>query len=143
MYFISKSVNLIPSPVSRSAIPCRDASVRILARAGTSLTLKLSIISRELNLLFILIDVRLKPQKIDLENINYLGKNNVPLNLIFTKCDKVKKEELKINVDSFINQILDSWEVVPKYFITYSTKRVGIDDILSQISETINSITKK
>ena len=94
-------------------------------------------------LLFILIDVRLKPQKIDLENINYLGKNNVPLNLIFTKCDKVKKEELKINVDSFINQILDSWEDVPKYFITSSTKRVGIDEILSQISDTINSITKK
>ena len=99
--------------------------------------------SHKLALLFILIDVRLKPQKIDLENINYLGKNNVPLNLIFTKCDKVKKEELKINVDSFINQILDSWEDVPKYFITSSTKRVGIDDILSQISDTINSITKK
>ena len=40
--------------------------------------------SHKLALLFILIDVRLKPQKIDLENINYLGKNNVPLNLIFT-----------------------------------------------------------
>ena len=96
--------------------------------------------SKKLALLFLLIDVRLKPQKIDLENINYLGKNGVPINLIFTKCDKVGKEELKKNINLFNSELLNSWKNLPDYFISSSVKKIGIDSILGQINKTIISI---
>ena len=96
--------------------------------------------SKKLALLFLLIDVRLKPQKIDIENVNYLGKNGIPINLIFTKCDKVGKEELKKNINLFNSELLNSWKNSPDYFISSSVKKIGIDSILGQINKTIISI---
>ena len=103
---------------------------------------KFLIKSKKLALLFLLIDVRLKPQKIDLENINYLGKNDVPINVIFTKCDKVGKEELKNNIKLFNSELLNSWKNTPDYFISSSIKKIGNDSILDQINKTIISINK-
>lgn len=96
--------------------------------------------SKKLALLFLLIDVRLKPQKIDIENVNYLGKNGIPINLIFTKCDKLGKEELKKNINLFNSELLNSWKNSPDYFISSSVKKIGIDSILGQINKTIISI---
>jgi GTP-binding protein len=96
--------------------------------------------SKKLALLFLLIDVRLKPQNIDIENVNYLGKNGIPINLIFTKCDKVGKEELKKNINLFNSELLNSWKNSPDYFISSSVKKIGIDSILGQINKTIISI---
>ncbi len=98
--------------------------------------------SKKLALLFLLIDVRLKPQKIDIENINYLGKNDVPINLIFTKCDKISKDELKKNIDLFNSELLNSWKNTPDYFISSSVKGVGINSILDKISKIIISINE-
>ena len=57
--------------------------------------------SDKIALIFILIDIRLKPQEIDINYINYLGKNKLPVNLIFTKADKIKKSEIDKRIDEF------------------------------------------
>ena len=61
--------------------------------------------SKMIVLIFILVDVRLKPQKIDIENINFIGKNNLPLNIIFTKCDKISSSLINKNIDSFFIEL--------------------------------------
>lgn len=87
--------------------------------------------------LFVLIDCRLEPQRIDLEFIEWLGENGVPFSIVFTKADKPKTGELKRNVDRFLDALREQWEELPPYFITSSEKETGRDDLLSYI-ESIN-----
>jgi len=83
---------------------------------------------------FVLIDSRLEPQKIDLEFIDWLGENNIPLALIFTKADKCKKKELAQNVDIVMKKLSDSWEELPSHVVTSSETGQGLDDLLSFIA---------
>ena len=88
---------------------------------------------KELTCLFVLIDSRLSPQKIDLEFIHFLGENGVPFGLIFTKADKTKSGELKKNVDKFLKTLSEEWEEMPPYFITSSGTGKGRDEFLTYI----------
>ena len=96
------------------------------------------ILNREqLTSLFVLIDSRLEPQKIDLEFIEWLGENSVPFGIIFTKADKLGRGRLKDNVKKFLDTLLEQWEELPPHFITSSLDKSGRDDVLDYIS-TIN-----
>ncbi|MBO7050740.1 MAG: YihA family ribosome biogenesis GTP-binding protein [Bacteroidaceae bacterium] len=96
------------------------------------------ILNREqLTSLFVLIDSRLEPQKIDLEFIEWLGENSVPFGIIFTKADKLGRGRLNDNVKKFLDTLLEQWEELPPHFITSSLDKSGRDEVLDYIS-TIN-----
>ena len=91
----------------------------------------------QLTCLFVLIDSRLTPQKIDLEFIRFLGEHGVPFGIIFTKADKPKRGELKKNVDRFLATLQEEWEELPPYFITSSGTGSGREAFLDYI-DTVN-----
>lgn len=90
---------------------------------------------QELTCLFVLIDSRLTPQKIDLEFIRFLGENGVPFGIIFTKADKPKQGELKKNVNLFLDTLRKEWDELPPHFITSSDTGRGREDFLNYIEE--------
>lgn len=92
---------------------------------------------KQLTCLFVLIDSRLTPQKIDLEFIEWLGEHGVPFGIIFTKADKNKAGELKKNVGTFLAELAEQWEELPPHFITSSEKKIGRTEFLDYI-ESIN-----
>ena len=85
---------------------------------------------------FVLVDVRHEPQKIDLEFMTYLGINQIPFSIIFTKADKLKPKAIERNVEAYCEELLKTWEEVPNYFITSSSKTIGRDSVLKFISDT-------
>lgn len=87
----------------------------------------------QLTCLFVLIDSRIPPQRIDLDFIRFLGENGVPFGLVFTKADKPKGNELKRNVDTFLNTLKEDWEELPPYFVTSSENKLGKDELLDYI----------
>lgn len=95
----------------------------------------------QLTSLFVLIDSRLTPQKIDLEFIEWLGENGVPFSIIFTKADKNKRMELKKNVARFLSVLEEQWEELPPHFISSSETRLGQEEILSYIGQINESLT--
>ncbi len=88
---------------------------------------------RQLTSLFVLIDSRLEPQKIDLEFITWLGENEVPFGIVFTKADKLGRGRLTDNVKRFLDTLLEQWEELPPHFITSSLDRTGRDELLDYI----------
>ena len=93
---------------------------------------------KELVLLFVLIDCRHEPQKIDLEFIQWLGEEGVPFSLVFTKADKLSKGRLASNIEAYTAKLHEEWEELPPIFVTSSEERVGRDELLGYIEE-INS----
>ncbi len=86
-----------------------------------------------------LIDSRVPPQKIDLEFIGWMGKNHVPLVVIFTKADKPGSKEATSNIQAFKNALLQEWEELPVMFVSSSEKRVGGEAILEFIEKAAKS----
>ncbi len=94
------------------------------------------ILEREqMTLLFLLVDVRHEPQRIDLEFIEWLGENGVPFAIVFTKGDKVSKGRLGGNVQHYLNELSKQWEELPPYFITSSENGMGKEQLLQYIGE--------
>lgn len=87
----------------------------------------------QMTLLFVLVDSRLEPQKIDLEFFEWLGENEVPFAIIFTKADKVKKTQLKKNTDEYKKKLLEQWEELPPIFVTSSENGMGRNELLDYI----------
>ena len=87
--------------------------------------------------LFVLIDSRLEPQKIDLEFMEWLGENGIPFSIIFTKADKLKGGRLKMNINAYLRELSKQWEELPPHFVSSSEDRTGRVDILNYI-ENIN-----
>lgn len=94
----------------------------------------------QLTSLFVLIDSRLEPQAIDLEFITWLGENDVPFGIIFTKADKLGRGGLAENVRRFLDRLSEEWEELPPYFISSSKDRTGRDDILGYIEKINRSL---
>ena len=90
---------------------------------------------KELVLLFVLLDCRHDPQKIDLEFIQWLGEEGVPFALVFTKADKLSKGRLAANVEAYKAKLREEWEELPPIFVTSSEERMGRDELLSYIEE--------
>ena len=86
--------------------------------------------------LFVLVDVRHTPQKIDLEFIEWCGKNGVPFSIVFTKADKLKPNAVLTNVENYKQELLKTWEDLPEIYVTSAEKKEGGDEILKFIGET-------
>lgn len=97
---------------------------------------------QELTSTFLLIDVRIKPQKIDINFIKWMGENLVPFNLVFTKCDKIKDSEIKSNISIYLDLLKKDWLELPNYFISSSRKLMGKKEILDYISKTNSEFQK-
>ncbi len=92
------------------------------------------ILEREqMTMLFVLIDSRHAPQKIDLEFIEWLGENGVPFAIIFTKADKLTRTELQSNLNKYKNTLLEQWEELPPLFVTSSERAIGRSELLEYI----------
>lgn len=99
------------------------------------------ILEREnMTALFVLIDSRHEPQKIDLEFMEWLGENNIPFSIVFTKLDKLSKSKQNENIGRYKNSLLEAWEELPPIFLTSAEKRMGRDEILNYIEQISKSL---
>lgn len=94
----------------------------------------------EMTCLFVLLDSRLEPQKIDLEFMEWLGENGVPFAMIFTKADKQSAGKTRANVEHYLDVMKRQWEELPPYFISSSEKKTGRKEILDYIEEVNRSL---
>lgn len=95
---------------------------------------------KQLVLAFVLVDIRHDAQTIDLDFMEYLGVKEIPFGIIFTKADKLKPKAIERQVEAYCSQLLKTWEALPPYFITSSSKKIGQEDVLNFIEETNNEI---
>ena len=93
---------------------------------------------------FVLIDVRIKPQKIDLEFMMEMALKSIPFVIVFTKADKISKTLLDKNIAAYKRRMLEEWETMPVYFASSAIKQTGRDKILDYIEElNLSPVAKK
>jgi GTP-binding protein len=91
---------------------------------------------KNLMTVFVLVDIRHEPQKIDVEFINWLGEKQVPFCIVFTKADKLSKQQVIASVEAYKRTLRQYWEELPLLFITSADKRTGREELLDYISAT-------
>lgn len=91
----------------------------------------------QMTTLFVLVDSRHEPQKIDLEFMEWLGENEVPFSIVFTKADKLSSGALEANINAYRKVLLRQWEELPPIFVTSSADARGREELLTYI-ETLN-----
>ena len=89
----------------------------------------------QMTCLFLLVDSRLEPQRIDQTFIEWLGENRVPFAIVFTKADKLGSGKLKLNIQAYLEKLQEQWEELPPYFITSSEDRTGRNELLNYIAK--------
>lgn len=94
----------------------------------------------QMTCLFVLVDSRLEPQKIDLEFIEWLGENGIPFAIVFTKADKQSAGKTKANVNRYLETLQQQWEELPPYFVTSSEKKTGRQELLDYIEKINRSV---
>lgn len=87
--------------------------------------------------LFLLIDVRIPAQELDLDFMRNLGEHEVPFSIVFTKSDKLGTTTLKKNVDAYKKTLLAEWEEFPNYFLTSAETGMGKKDVLASIGDNL------
>lgn len=97
----------------------------------------------ELTCLFVLLDCRHDPQKIDLEFIEKLGMGGIPFVIVFTKIDKISQSKLKENIAAYTNKLLETWETLPPIFYTSSEHKKGKEEILDYIEEINKNLSQQ
>lgn len=90
---------------------------------------------RQMTNLFLLIDSRHEPQKIDMEFIEWLGENGVPFSIVFTKTDKLPRTKLQTNINNYKRYLLELWEELPPCFVSSSETQTGREEILAYIEQ--------
>jgi len=100
------------------------------------------LLREQLVCLFVLVDCRHEPQKIDVEFINWLGENGVPFAIVFTKGDKLGKVRLKENVEAYKARLLEEWEELPPVFVTSAETGLGGEELTAYIEE-VNASLKE
>jgi len=127
-FLINEEWNLVDLPGYGYAKVSKDT------RKNIEIMIKNYIMQRkQLTNLFVLIDSRLEPQKIDLEFISWLGEIGVPFCIVFTKADKLTNNELKVNIENYKTKLLENWETLPPLFISSAETGLGKDEILDYI----------
>ena len=96
-----------------------------------------------LSQVFVLIDARHSPQKIDLDFLENLKKWNSPFSLVFTKSDKENQRIVSKNVKSFLEAMKKNWQFLPRHFVTSAVKKTGKEKLLAFIDETNEELGKK
>ena len=89
---------------------------------------------------FVLIDIRHDPQKIDREFIDWLGVSSVPFSIVFTKADKLGPVKARQNAERWMESLRDTWETLPPYFITSSVKKTGRQEVIDYIGQINDSL---
>ena len=89
---------------------------------------------------FVLVDIRLEPQKIDLEFIEWLGVSSIPFAIVFTKADKLSLNKCNQAVAAYQQKLSETWEEMPPMFVTSAEKKTGRDDILGYIEQINNEL---
>ena len=89
---------------------------------------------------FLLVDIRLEPQKIVLDFIEWLGTSSIPFAIVFTKADKLSAAKVSQNVEAYKKTLSETWDELPPYFVTSSEKKTGRDDILDYIDQINKSL---
>jgi GTP-binding protein len=89
----------------------------------------------QMTCLFLLIDGRHKPQKIDMEFMEWLGENEVPFAIVFTKLDKLSATAAKVATTAYCDALHETWEELPPIFRTSSVDRRGRTELLTYIDE--------
>ena len=89
----------------------------------------------KLHYLFVLVDIRLEPQRIDLRFIEMLGEHGVPFGIIFTKADNLPKPQRKKSIGRFREALAEQWEELPPMFVSSSERSLGREEILSAIDD--------
>jgi GTP-binding protein len=84
---------------------------------------------------FVLVDSRLEPQKIDLEFIEWLGQSSIPFAIVFTKADKLSTSKLNQSIEGYKKKLLETWEELPPIFLTSAEKKQGRDEVLNYIEQ--------
>ena len=94
-------------------------------------------IKRRRNLIytFVLVDSRIEPHNSDIGFMEWLGENQVPFCIVFTKADKVSKTELDKNIETYKQRLLEDWEELPPIFVTSSETKLGRDEVLDFIEQ--------
>ncbi len=92
---------------------------------------------------FVLIDIRLNPQKIDRDFIDWLGQSSIPFSIIFTKADKLATSKVIPTAKAWMDTLKDTWEELPPYFITSADKKTGRDEVLDYIGQINQELTEK
>ena len=101
------------------------------------------VLDREaLTCLFVLVDSRHEPQKIDLEFIEWLGENGVPFAIIFTKADKLNITQQRENIANYLHKLEEQWEELPPYFLTSAEKQTGRNEVLDYIDSINKSMNE-
>ncbi len=95
---------------------------------------------RQLDSLFVLIDIRHEQQKIDRQFVDWLGEHGVPFAIVFTKSDKLKPMRARENARKWLKELEDTWETMPPYFITSAESREGRDELLGYIDDINKSL---
>lgn len=99
------------------------------------------ILEREqMTCLFVLIDIRHEPQRIDLDFFDWLGENGIPFAIIFTKADKLSVGKQREHVNAYVKQLQESWEELPPYFVSSSESKQGRMEVLDYIEQINNSL---
>ena len=99
------------------------------------------LLRQELCSLFVLVDCRHEPQPIDLEFMEWLGENEVPFAIVFTKGDKLGKVRLRENVEAYKQKMLETWVELPPIFVTSAETGMGGDELLQYIESINESVT--
>lgn len=89
---------------------------------------------------FVLIDIRHDPQKIDREFIDWLGVSSVPFSIVFTKADKLGPVKARQNAERWMESLRDTWETLPPYFITSSENKTGRQEVIDYIGQINDSL---
>lgn len=101
------------------------------------------VLDREaLTCLFVLVDSRHEPQKIDLEFVEWLGENGVPFAIIFTKADKLNITQQRENIANYLHKLEEQWEELPPYFLTSAEKQTGRNEVLDYIDSINKSLNE-
>ena len=96
--------------------------------------------SEQLVCLFVLIDIRHDPQKVDLAFLHFLGNNGVPFAIVFTKADKLPNSKVKPAVEKYLDTLREEWEELPPHFVTSATQKTGREELLDYIDEINKSL---
>ena len=96
-----------------------------------------------LQCLFVLVDARHQPQDIDLEFLEFLGENQVPFALVFTKTDKCNKTELNLNIENYRKRLLESWESLPPLFMSSAGKKQGRTELLDYLTQILKDLSSQ
>ena len=89
---------------------------------------------------FVLVDVRHEPQPIDIDFLTWLGNEQLPFALVFTKADKLKPKALTNKVDHYLEHLKGEWESLPPYFVTSASQAIGLDALKAYIDQVLTEL---